>query len=327
MAGIKSTSPKLGEFINYPPLSNYEGLIGKYLLPAKNTFIGVEIELEKVKFKHHTIPSSFKSTDDGSLKMNGVEFITVPIRVKYLETELNRLFAGFQSAEATVRCSTHVHMNVRDMSHESLSKLLIIYSIYERILYRLSGNRWDNNFCVPLRNSEERLADAFSQLGKQKLPNHWYKYFGLNLCPIWGGESGKPIGTIEFRQMKGSTNTEEILKWVGVICCLKTAARRFTIDRLNKILENANTTSEYYTLTETIFGAALAKEIYAFPTFVNDIEEGITFTKYASICRDDILNGMSQKKSPQSIEEIYGGNEPDDNDDWEGAIDDEEEED
>lgn len=273
--------PKLGELFSYPKLSLYEGLDGAIRLPAKNTFIGVEIELENVKQKYHTFPSSFVKTSDGSLKVDGAEFVTVPIRVRYLEMELRRLFDSLKSSSISSRCSVHVHMNVRDFNWHTLYKFMLVYLIFERVLYRMSGDRWNNNFCVPLTGSSE-VSSVLKYLSNNSIPGTWYKYFGLNISPIWGGESGKAIGTIEFRQLHGTTNIIEIMQWVYLICALKTAARRYTAEELHHLIDTMNTTSGYYILTEKVFGAA-AKDIIALPTFVEDMEKCIANTKKASL--------------------------------------------
>ena len=107
---------------------------------------------------------------------------------------------------------------------------------------------------------------------------HWYKYTGLNLSPIWGGESSK-IGTVEFRQLHGTVDVEEIMQWCNLITSLKRAAQTIPRDELLAHIRTMNTTSGYWWLAKEVFGS-WNKMITSLPTFQEDMENCITNLKY-----------------------------------------------
>ena len=270
----------------YKPLSRYIGMTGKIPVVAGYTYVGVEVELENItKTEYSAISgSTWKQHEDGSLKVKGREFVTVPIRFKYLEVELNRLFSGLKNPHPSSRCSIHVHVNVREMTAKELASFILLYSIYERIFYRLSGNRWDSNFCVPLYAAKEYPSRMLKFLIENRKPScmedvpQWYKYYGLNLCPIFGFDGSSKQGTVEFRHHKGSIDTKEIINWINLITSLKQASKRIDLATILGMLLEMNSDSSYISLTQSIFGK-YADKILNLPTFKDDIEGCITSTK------------------------------------------------
>lgn len=279
----KIKQKKLGELYNYKKLSKYVGLEGSIPMRASSTYVGVEIELEKCKYTH--IPTgTWQAVEDHSLKEQGIEFVTCPIQVKYLEAELNRLYSGITSCSISSRCSVHVHLNVRDFTMEELTKFLVLYMIFERSLYRFSGDRWKNNFCVPLF-SYTKAVSYFLEGAKiyQQPLEQWYKYYGLNLAPIWGSDSSvfgtsKRYGTVEFRHMEGTKDISRILSWINLIVSLKIAAKCIKLEELLTHLSTMNTASGYYWLADYVFkkdSVLISRQ----PTFKEDVEMCITKTK------------------------------------------------
>ncbi|MEO6066363.1 MAG: amidoligase family protein [Gemmatimonadales bacterium] len=276
------TARKFSHRFKYKPLNKYEGLLGKIVCRAPTTYVGVEIELENVSLKYSSIPSSFTRIEDGSLKLEGAEFITIPIKVCFLEEELKRLFKSLRTSYTSSRCSVHVHLNARDLTSEELKKLLLLYCIFEKSLFHFSGNRWDNIFCVPLYSYPELVGKML--MGTTYEAEHlvgWYKYFALNLSPLWGGynhESAAKLGTIEFRHMEGTTNTERILTWINLIISLKIAAKKLDLTELIENIKVMNTTSAYYWLATQVFGD-WETVITSQKTFQADVEACITSIK------------------------------------------------
>lgn len=278
---------KLSQILTYKPLSKYEGLEGNIPCRAKTTYVGVEIELEKVKRKYNSYPSSWNHTEDGSLKLDGLEFVTIPIKFCYLEKELERLFSSIHPPSISTRCSVHVHLNARDFTMDELYTFILLYMVFERTLYRISGDRWDNIFCVPLTTAIPMIQNTLTYInnGNDLTMLNWWKYLGLNISPLWGGESKHKLGTIEFRQMAGTTNISAIIEWINLIVSLKIAAKRFKKETVRHLLETMNTTSAYYDLAGQVFGE-YQKYIIEQPTFKLDVEECISITKKAVFAKE-----------------------------------------
>jgi hypothetical protein len=265
----------ISSLYKYKKLSKYIGLCGPTPVRADTTFIGAEIELEHVQLEH--LPhSTWKMIEDGSLKIDGQEFVTIPIQFKFLEVELHRLFDGL-TAKATPRCSVHIHINARDFTINELKNFMCLYIVFERSLYNFSGNRIDNNFCTPLSYYPQIVKEFMACLDENIFLPKWYKYFGFNISPLFGGES-QPLGTIEFRHMEGSTNIPRILNWINLIVSLKISAKKLTYNEICEHIKTMNTTSGYYWLAEQVFKDH-TKLITTQPTFKDDIEHCITIAK------------------------------------------------
>lgn len=234
----------------YPRLSTYDGLVGKIPVASPSVYLGLEIEAEKVRNKYHQnlIPGSWQMIQDGSLKDEGSEFVTVPIHFQYIEMELRRLFAAVPTAHFSPRTSIHVHMNSRDFTDNELKKFLILYLIFERNLYKFSGDRWLNNFCMPLHGNPQMVISLLKTLISGGFDSiSWCKYYGLNLLPLVG-ESGSSerIGTVEFRHMIGNNDVEYIMSWCNLILRLKLAAKQLDEEFIYDALKSNQTADIYF---------------------------------------------------------------------------------
>jgi hypothetical protein len=266
----------VGKFYKYKPLLKYEGIEGLTPVRAGTTFVGIEIELEKVNLGS-PILGVWDEVEDNSLKDNGVEFVAKPIQFKYLEVELARLFSGIKSCKASQRCSVHVHINARDFTLEELKTFIALYMIFEQSLYNYSGGREDNNFCVPLRYYPKLVKEFVGMLDCGIIHPQWYKYYGFNLSPIFGGESSM-IGTIEFRHMAGTTNIKHMINWINLIVSLKISAKKMSSAEIETHIKTMNTTSGYYWLAREVF-KEYSGLITEQPTFKQDVELCIAGSK------------------------------------------------
>lgn len=250
-------SKSFSETFSYKPLNDYSGLMGRHKLASGNTYIGIEVEAEKVT-RAAPFPPSWVLTEDGSLKIRGAEFYTVPIKLKYLEIELSRLFTRLKDADFSSRTSIHVHVNARDFTLKELHSFLLLYCLYEKSLFLMSGDRRNNNFCIPIFDSlhhAEKVVNLLTGMTKENdnpeliMSVPWSKYLALNLLPLYGGDGVSRHGTIEFRHMKGNNNIPLILNWCNVIVRLKKTAKSINpSDLYKRVLANDET------LTAETFG-------------------------------------------------------------------------
>lgn len=262
----------ISEITAYQKIQPYKGLIVDPHIVGGDVHLGVELELEQVV--NGGVPNTFKETTDGSLKLEGKEFVSIPIQFKFLRIELDRLFGSIKTFTTSARCSLHVHMNVQDLTWEELFKLTLLYLMYERVFFRLSGDRWKSNYCTPLHAKLGLVKDYFTQKSGA------YKYSALNLAPVFGNNnegSGK-YGTVEFRHHRGAKNSAEIIDWCSYIVSLKLASQKYKLDELLDMVKTMNTSSAYINLTADIFGK-MAENILILPTFKEDVEGCITALK------------------------------------------------
>lgn len=251
---------------------------------CRTDIVGLEVEVENIINPTHIFPTSeghvWRCTEDGSLRNNGIEYVSVPLSTEDVEWALVNLFKSFTGSskwrgyEFSERTSIHVHMNVLDMSYEQLQTLLLAYILVEPILYSyVSGGRDKNIFCVPLKESpffSLGLAKVIKSIDKGTfndfIRNGWSKYTGLNLMPII------KYGSIEFRHLVGTDNIPFILNWINLILGIKDFAMKVRYEDLINSLQSINTSSEYLPLLESIIPDTTILEKSAY-NYVKDMEQ------------------------------------------------------
>ncbi len=200
---------------------------------------GYSLEIE-AEFTHDVIPiqNGWTVKRDGSLRGFGYEYISnKPLQGEKLYTSVRKLLAHddfVKYYDPSHRTSTHVHCNVQSWSQDKLYKVLLTYYLCEPLLTRWGGNQREGNlFCLRLCDAERNL-DAV----KMVIDENWhklhrtfdlYKYAALNIASI------ARLGTIEFRQMRGTNDPELIIKWIQKIDGVIKFAEGF--DNIESILE------------------------------------------------------------------------------------------
>lgn len=197
--------------------------LASHPLIVSNEMLGLEIELENVSSRLRSLYWVEKA--DGSLRNQGREFVfrgpLGGVDLFKALTEAGRHFHEIQPA-ATWRCSTHVHMDVRDMNVNELKNLILLYTIYEEVLYTCSGyNRYKNNFGPAFGFAQSqitKLSRAWGLSGGHFIDNIlgcWSKYSSLNLLPI-----GR-FGSVEFRIANALTTTGDLIRLCNRFLLLK----------------------------------------------------------------------------------------------------------
>lgn len=176
---------------------------------------GIEIEVENSR--HYDLVH-WHSTDDGSLREGGVEFITrgTGLGGRDLLEAINELDQVLSSSDSSGgwRTSTHVHVDVRDMTPPVLRKFLMGVILYEEVLFKIAGpERFHNTFCIPFEVAQEQvleLSRAFAQPGYRMLSGiQWEKYSALNLNALFR------FGTVEFRLSESKFNRQDLIRLVN----------------------------------------------------------------------------------------------------------------
>lgn len=212
-----------------------------------STFIGVEIELENLRYFTEKYCNQVKASGlwnivkDGSLRDSGLEFIMSTANNQPLKGAdiLRALLAfkrgikeyiidGYPPPECTKRTSVHVHMDVRDISYEQLQKLILLYTVFEDTFFKWADpERKFSNYCRSIEYSDDIIdrmgvlvgsADASGGAIKHLLETG-NKYDACNYLSI------RQRGSLEFRLMRGTYDTTLILRWINILLCLKLAAK------------------------------------------------------------------------------------------------------
>ena len=237
-------------------------------LHNKDTFIGIEVELECVPhLLGHTasevqsldnvvqymegLASStkkseamklaifyklWKSISDHSLRgENAKEFLfRVPYKGDAVSLSVQTLGAVFSGlGEHTLpssRCSVHIHVNTLDLLYEEFLMLLVLYVIYEPVLFAYCGHgRRSNIYCTPVADcseSKQLIAQAIHTYksladtqGYAALTSGWSKYRAINI----GNDKGA-MGTIEYRHLNSTTDATTIINWINLLLAMQEAA-------------------------------------------------------------------------------------------------------
>lgn len=266
---------------------------GNYPVVDKNTYLGIEVEVENVQSFMQASPY-WRMTEDGSLRNDGREFITPPIRAWRIEQALTTLFDKQinRDVDFSERTSIHVHMNIRTLTVAQLEALVITYLLFERCLFNfVEKRRYNNVFCVPVCETQMgRYLDRLILNGNPIF--QWQKYTALNLLPI------TEKGTIEFRHMQGTQDIKKLMTWINLILCLKKFALRNDPEYIWHRVTSLNTTSEYRMFGEEVFGPLL-EEIYT-SNFNSEVEKGSIYIKNQCLTNSfkESLKSNIHEKSP-----------------------------
>lgn len=216
--------------------------------------VGVEVELEKFQ----NVPRDlvyWRSERDGSLREGGIEFVLrQPLTGYDLEASIEELYTKVlnNKYEATSRCSTHVHIDVRDLSIEHLQKIVFVYGMFERFIYDIVDPVREYNFyCTPMFSSlrnRRMIAKALQNGHFHDCP----KYSGINLRTI------HQYGSLEFRMHEGLTESKDVKKWIQLLMTLRTGTARFIDMPTKELLRMYSENTAEGILTE-VFGAELLR--------------------------------------------------------------------
>lgn len=195
-----------------------------------NCFVGIEIEAEncigREKLQQNSkIRGFWDVTRDGSLRNNGVEFISNKLVGRDIITALDALINTVKGSGEDLlfseRTSTHIHVDFRGFTTGALVKLVILYCIFEEFLFSLVDESRQNNNHARKIITNNALARNISLLcadDKYSVEDglvSWPKYTAMNLNPIIRQ------GSVEFRHLEGTYDKDKILNWINILLSLK----------------------------------------------------------------------------------------------------------
>jgi len=232
--------------------------------------IGIEVEVENCR--DMMLGSHFWRVDnDGSLRNGGLEFISSPTDPENVEYLVKQLYDALpSSAHFSPRTSVHVHMNCRDLTYKQVFNLVLVYQVFEDLLYEFAGReRKKSIFCVPLGNTQyyrqlRKHCDAHALV-------HWSKYTGLNLAPLGN------YGTVEFRHLRGTGDREVVYRWLHILYRLYNYATSIDTQELEAKLLHASEHQRGYELGYEVFGDAFS--FLACDSYAKKIDEDLSIAK------------------------------------------------
>ncbi len=199
---------------------NVNKIMGNPPLSKVPQLFGVEIEVERGHDSYWVDDSEWMRVEDGSLRDDGMEFITPPVEMDTLSSMVDEYYRQHDDRgyRATIRTGIHVHADMRWRSLEQVSAICTVYALLEPLLFEMCGpDREENIYCVPWYRAPDE-ADLLRELLDQ---DEWRevhhrlegacKYSALYLEPL------RRLGTIEFRQAPTFENAAEMKAWAKVV--------------------------------------------------------------------------------------------------------------
>lgn len=213
---------------------------------SSDALIGIEVEVEQHDINNRP-HAAWVVKEDGSLRNNGAEYVSAPIKASDAPAMLDNLFTHSLSPSCSfsMRTSIHVHLNASDMNIQQMQAVVLLYTVFESVFYNYAGRgRAKNIYCVPITQT-----DLLTYFQEQQLRFKWQKYTGLNLLRLMD------LGTIEFRHLAGTSDPERITNWIGIICRFREYVMNHpNLDALTKLIAELDERSDYYTLLTDILG-------------------------------------------------------------------------
>lgn len=260
--------------------------------------VGIEVEVENV-LHSYDVPrgSPWTVTADNSLRNNGMEFVSRPIAARDAPAALNQLLTQIlvQECHFSPRTSVHIHLNAQNMEPHQVINLVLIYAVFERLLYKFAGHgRFRNIFCVPLTET-----NLLTRLAEQGLDTPWSKYTGLNLLPLrtQSNEDRSAYGTIEFRQMHGTFSVEKLCLWIDMITSLKEYIMKSDTKGIRAMIFSMDDNFNFDGLLHEIFGT---KADILKLCSTNEVKNGYLCAKLslASVKNTRVFYERGTKESP-----------------------------
>lgn len=175
--------------------------------------VGVEIECENVE---RLIPDDYFRHVHEAMLVDGAEYV---LREPLMEPELSNAITGlmdkFTDEAFSQRCSTHIHIDVREMSRVQLFNFITLYVMFEHVILKLvKEDRVGNLFCLPVFDSHATEAIlielAIKAVDIKELRMDDWKYSAINLASV------AKLGSLEFRALHGTKSPVELINWIGV---------------------------------------------------------------------------------------------------------------
>lgn len=190
-------------------------VIDKHPLIPDVGLVGVELELEGVPNPPRI--KRWNPIRDGSLRNNGIEYVLAkPEGGKNLLNAIMNADRVLQRVdpECTFRCSTHVHIDARDLTEQQYQKMILAGVYFEDYLFSIMGGdvRAHNTYCPSstfargyLNNLSRLFRDDFAGFLRH---TDWCKYTPMNL------KTTMTLGSIEFRGSEAKFTSGVLLRLV-----------------------------------------------------------------------------------------------------------------
>lgn len=200
---------------------------------------GAELEIEAIQSFGKVDTTIWNITEDGSLRNAGRELISVPLGKEQLIKEFDKAhkILKYNKDQAfSDRTSIHIHINCLDVPDYKVRNIILWYALFEDVFFKFcSPIREHNIHCVCLHQTN---LPSFYRRPLREMHKLWSKYTALNILPL------SKYGTLEFRHLQGSNDTELFTQWLTIIENLFMLGRSTTL--IEQIVSSEQKLHEYF---------------------------------------------------------------------------------
>lgn len=194
-------------------------------LKPKAGDLGVEIEVEADNLPpEEAVSDNWIKTADNSLRGESAEFVlNKPLSKPNLEFALRKLSKAFTDygtrIRPTYRAGIHVHVNVQNLTPTQLISFICAYYMMEEVMIAFCDkSRAGNHFCLRMSDASyplERIVQAIQDQNLHLLNDEDLRYGSLNITSLF------KYGSIEFRALESTLDTDRIMQWAGALLQLR----------------------------------------------------------------------------------------------------------
>lgn len=185
----------------------------------KKGHVGIEIELEGLKFNRTPVPpwtyhadGSLRGQDNAEYVVDGVlDFDEVNKAVDDLWAMMKKDGTTLDESDRT---SVHVHLNVLPFYQNRLTALMSLWFIFEEVLLNYCGeSRVGNHFCLSGKDASAVVSSLKTLVSSEGaiIPRENFHYAAFNAHAI-----GK-FGSVEIRTLRGVNEPGVIKQWVAIL--------------------------------------------------------------------------------------------------------------
>jgi len=216
---------------------------------SSDRLIGIEVEVENHRLLKEPPSGVWQLTNDGSLRNNGVEWITLPIEARFAPYALRELLGESLNTDCcfSPRTSVHVHVNCQDLHTTAVMDVILLYACLEPLFFQFTGRgRAKNIYCVPIGDTD--LLPFMVNRRLEQAITKWSKYSGLNILPL------AEKGTVEFRHMHGTFDYDKLSRWVRLITKLFDYCIKQGTPAIRRLVSSFNERMDVFGLVADVFG-------------------------------------------------------------------------
>ena len=202
---------------------------------------GIETEIEGEQLPAELNMAYWLGKPEGSLRGGFEYFNRKPVAIAKLPEamkEYKDIISSIKNPSPSIRCSTHIHVNVGSLTLRQVYNVLGYYFLVEELLVRTQGPlRMGNLFCLRMSDAEGMSDGIQESIRSQMFLGYFhqnaYKYGAINLAAV------VKFGSLEFRFFRPLLETDKLTNWCHMLYNMVHGAKTIPLQKmLNLLIES-----------------------------------------------------------------------------------------